>query len=206
MRMKILWLLFFLTNFNLYSQSVTNSFFELSSPEKWWVIFHPFKAKKALNISKDVLKTTDSIGQLGEIDKDLNGGHLDAFKHSYWMATLALNIGSKPALKLGMAHEKGNYKAFKKSKLEDGFSPDKLSSDMDMYNNKIGIYLANEYSHLSKVDFIEIVIENIKDGKLKIIKKDTSGNFLNCDGEIIPTEILIGNWENKKCLMASNYH
>jgi len=202
--MKLFWVILFLTSLNTYSQSAAQSFFELSSPEKWWVFFHPFKAKRALIISHKALKVTDSISKTNQLINDLNGGQLDAFKHSYWMVGLAVKIGMKPALKLGKAHEKGNYKAFKNGKLEDGFMPDKISSDMDLYNNITGAQIANNYGHLTKEDLIELIIEKIKKGKMKVIKKDNRGNFLNCEGDIIPDKILLGIWENDKCLIFSN--
>ena len=204
--MNKLCLLFFIVFFyiNSYSQSKSTKFFKLSSPEKCWVFFHPFKAKKALTISQDALKISDSIGRIGQIGKDLNGGRLDAFKHSYWMASLAQNIGFKSSLKLGLAHEKGNYKTFKKNRLEDGYLPDKISSDMDIYNNGMGIEIIKKNKSFSKYDLIEEVILNIQLGKMKIVKKDDKGNFLNCLGKIIPLNSLEGKWENDKCLTTSD--
>ncbi len=50
---------------NSYGQDKRASFSNLSGPEKWWVIWHPFKAKKALEASLKTLQITDSIGNLG---------------------------------------------------------------------------------------------------------------------------------------------
>lgn len=191
-------------HFNSHSQSKSIQFLELSSPEKWWVIMHPFKAKKALIISQDALMVTDSISKTNQIVNDINGGQSDAFKHSYWMARLAQNIGAKSSLKLGLAHEKGNYKTFKKNRLEDGYLPDKISSDMDNYNNRIGIQITEKNESLSKHELMEEVIFNIQLGKMKVIKKDEQGNFLNCHGKIIPLKSLEGKWENDKCLTNSS--
>ncbi len=201
--MKLFWVFLFLSSLNTYSQSKAQSFFELSSPEKWWVIIHPFKAKRALIISQDALKVTDSISETNQIINDINGGQSDAFKHSYWMARLAQNMGAKSSLKLGIAHEKGNYKTFKKNRLEDGYLPDKISSDMDLHNNRIGIQIIEKNESLVKYDLIEEVIFNIQLGKMKVIKKDDQGNFLNCAGNIIPLNSLEGTWENDKCLTNS---
>lgn len=201
---NIFWILLFFYTLQLQSQSNAVSFFKLSSPEKWWVIFHPFKAKKALIISQDALKVTDSISKSNLIKNDINGGRLDAFKHSYWMASLSQSIGDKPSLKLGFAHEKGNYKSFKRNKLEDGFLPDKISSEMDLYNNNLGANIAIEHGYVKKEDLIEIIIVKIKKGEMKMIKKDSQGNFLNCKGNIIPTDSFRDKWENDKCLIDSN--
>lgn len=202
--MKLFWVFLFLTSLNISSQSTVQSFFELSSPEKWWVVCHPFKAKRALIISQDALIISDSVSKTNQIINDINGGQLDAFKHSYWMARLAQNIGTKSSLKLGIAHEKGNYRSFKRNKLEDGHAPDKISSDMDLYNNCIGIQIIKKNELLSKYDLIEEVIFNIQLGKMKVIKKDDQGNFLNCAGKIIPLNSLEGTWENDKCLANSS--
>jgi hypothetical protein len=179
-------------------------FFKLSTPEKYWVIFHPFKAKRAFYVMQEALKTTDSISKIDLIGKDLNGGQLDAFKHSYWMARSSQAIGEIASRKLGKAHEKGNYKSFKKGKNEDGFLPDQPSSEMDLYNNEIGLKIAKKYPDQSKFEIILTVIDEVKSGSMKILKKDCIGNFLTCDKEIIPKDSLIGYWENKKCLVDSD--
>ena len=109
---------------------------KISCPEKRWAVFHPFIAKKSYNLTKETLQVTDSVKNSKILDGDINGGQVDAFKHAYWMALLSQNIKYKKALKLGKAHEKGNYKSFKKS-LRKGFqtSQDQRSSEMDLWNN-----------------------------------------------------------------------
>jgi len=202
--MKNIWILLLFVNFQLFSQSDASHFKKLSSPEKCWVIFHPFKAKRALNISHDAIRITDSIGRSQVLANDKNGGQVDAFKHGYWVAKLTLEIGERASIKLGKAHEKGNYRAFKKGKLEDGFLPDLPSSQMDLYNNNIGAQIALENFELTKEELIDQIIVEIKAGKLKILKKDDLGNFLTCDGVIISKEALMGIWKNDKCLVSSN--
>ncbi len=202
--MKNIWIIFVFINVYSFSQSNTSSFFKLSTPEKYWVIFHPFKANRAFNISNDAIKTTDSIYNVDVLDNDKNGGQTDAFKHSYWIASLTQEIGEKAALKLGVAHEKGNFRAFKKGKLEDGNNPDQPSSEMDLYNNEIGSKIALKNPDLSKMLLIETLITKIKAGKMKVLKKDDSGNFLTCEGSVIHADFLVGKWENDKCLIPSN--
>ncbi|MDZ7613246.1 MAG: hypothetical protein U5K51_05695 [Flavobacteriaceae bacterium] len=142
--MSRVWLIFILFHCNAaLSQSAAASFFELSGPEKYWVITHFIKAKKAFKITEEVLRKTDSVGKTDLLDADMNGGQLDAFKHSYWIAHLTTGIGKKAALRLGEAHEKGNYRDFKNSKKEDGTVPDKMASEMDLQNNMAGARLAS---------------------------------------------------------------
>ena len=200
----ILLFLFLFIHFSSYTQSKTIDFLKLSTPEKYWVIFHPFKAKRAFIITKEVLKTTDSILKLNLLGNNINGGQLDAFKHSYWMARLSQTLGEKASLRLGKAHEKGNFRSFKKGKKEDGFLPDHLSSKMDLYNNEVGVKIIKKNPDQSKFEIILTVIDEVKSGSMKILKKDCQGNFLTCAGSIIPKDSLLGKWENKKCLVDSN--
>lgn len=202
-RIVLFYLLVFCFTFKTNAQSTKSHFSKLSGPEKCWVFWHPFKAKKAFDISLEVLSVTDSLDSVGTLGHDINGGKLDAFKHSYWMAVMSRRIGIKPALKLGKAHEKGNYETFKKEQLEDGFLPDKPSSDMDLFNNKIGVEIAQRNTHLTAIELIQVVVEAIEKGDLRILRK-TDAAFLTCDGRIIPADELIGKWENDKCLVPSN--
>ncbi len=184
-------------------QQFNSGFSSLSSAEKWWVISHPFKVKKALGASLKTLEVTDSIKKSGQIGSDNNGGHLDAFKHTYWMLLLSKDIGPKAALKLGIAHEKGNYRSFKNGSKEDGFLPDKVSSDMDLFNNEAGIDLYKQFSERSEQQHIDLVLSSLKKGELRMIKKKDS-NFISCEGLVIDPSILVGTWENEKCLIPTN--
>ncbi|WP_405563630.1 DUF6973 domain-containing protein [Polaribacter sp. Asnod6-C07] len=186
------------------AQSNFNKFLKLSKPLKSWVALHPFKAKKALLISEETIRISDSIAKTDLLDGDVSGGQVDAFRHAFWMARLHQEIGKSAAKTLGKAHEKENYLTFKKNKLEDGFLPDKISSDMDLWNNEQGLKLIVKGSETSKNGLIFRVINAILAGKMKIIKKDKKGNFLNCKGDVILTEDLKGKWKNNKCLVTSN--
>lgn len=194
-------ILVFCISVTVYSQS----FKKLSRPEKCWVVFHPCKAKKAATVTKQVQKDVDSIKQIGIIGKDNNGGALDAFKHCYWMAMLTQKIGSKNARKIGNAHEKGNYLQFKKHKLEDAILPDSISSEMDLFNNQVGIYLMGHCKNLSANTIQKKIMDELKNGKLKMIKKDAQGNFLTCDEQVIVLSEWKKKWGNPKCLIDSHF-
>lgn len=201
--MTLLSLIMVAVQFQGKSQQIDSGFSALSSPEKWWVIWHPFKAKKALDASLKTLAVTDSIKKEGLIGTDLSGGQLDAFKHTYWMMLLSKRIGPKAAASLGKAHEKGNYKTFKTGGKEDGYLPDKAASDMDLHNNKAGIDIYNQNVQASEHAMIELVLDALYQGKLRMIKKEGS-NFLNCEGHVIESSDLIGTWENEKCLIPTS--
>lgn len=186
------------------AQSNTKRFFELSGPIKTWVLLHPFVAKKAYKISQEVNRISDSIKKTNLLDGDASGGQVDAFRHAYWMARLKQEIGESAARSLGKAHEKENYLTFKNNKLEDGFVPDKISSEMDLWNNEQGLKLVSQDDKLPKNGLIFRIINAIHAGKMKIIKKDEKGNFLTCEGKVISASSLKGKWQNNKCLYASN--
>ncbi|MCO6498960.1 MAG: hypothetical protein J5I47_01105 [Vicingus serpentipes] len=173
----------------------------LSCSEKKWVVMHPFVAKKAHQITIEVRKTVEEVKRDSVLVGTGNALQVDAFRHTYWMALLTQKIGWRRAKKLGKAHEKGNYKMYKKGQKEDGALPDKISGEMDLFNNGVGIELGRRKDIENMID---TVIEKVKSGKCKIIKMDKLGNYLACDGTIITNEVMEGKWENNKCLVNSN--
>lgn len=184
------------------AQSSFKQFQMLSRPEKCWVISHPFVAMKAIKTTKAVLLTVDSIKKTNIIGIDMNGGKVDAFKHAYWMLSLTDKIGKGRSLKLGKAHEKGNYLEFKKKKLEDKILPDSVSSEMDLRNNRVG---AESLKMLkTSNDMLKVILEALNEGRLFIIKKDKQGNYLYCDGTFIDTNVWAGKWNIPKCLIPSD--
>jgi len=204
-KLYILFLMLFLSSL-LQAQNISSlkKFSKLSRPEKCWVLQHPFVTKKTLTITQKVLLVTDSIAKTTTLDGDKSGGQVDAFRHAYWMASLAQSIGWRKALKLGRAHEKSNYIDFKKHRLEDGQHPDKASGDMDIYNNKVGIEIVKANKNIIDKNLQLLVISAIEAGRMKIIKKDILGNFLDENNNIIPTDSLKGKWNNGKCLVNSD--
>ena len=166
--------------------------------------FSSFQSKKALTISKEVNKISDSIAKTDLLKGNGSSGQIDAFRHAYWMARMRQELGKTAARSLGKAHEKDNYLTYKKRKLEDGVLPDKIASEMDLYNNEQGLKLISKGSKISKKRLIYRIVNAIKTGKMKIIRKDNNGNFLTCKGEKITQKSLKGKWKNNKCLVKSN--
>lgn len=190
---------------NSCSSTLKTSYGKLSSAEKTWVVFHGFKAKKAYSISLEAEGITDSIKLKKIIGTDISGGKLDAFKHSYWMARLTQGIGKRSAYSLGKAHEKGNYQTFEKRQLEDGFLPDKPSTEMDLFNNQVGITIGMQKDINSKDKLIQTILDSVKEGKMRILLKNSSGDFLDCKEKRIPLDSLKHKWNTKKCLVPSDY-
>lgn len=202
---KVLFFYFVLASSILYSQSNWQQFKRLSCAEKTWTVLHIFKAKKAYIVAKEAQHVTDSIAKTPLLDGDRSGGQVDAFRHAYWMARLHQEIGKRAARSLGIAHEKTNYQQYKNSLLEDGEAPDKISSDMDLFNNDVGLSFTLKGVPHPKDGLIYKIVNAILAGKLKVIKKDQKRNYLSCNGKHITQKELRGKWENNKCLMDSNY-
>lgn len=188
----------------MFSQNNFSKFTKLSGPKKWWVVFHPFKAKVSLEISNETKEVTKAILKSNIIGKGKSGGRVDAFRHAFWMARLTQVIGRKAAKSLGKAHEKENYQYYLENKLEDGFIPDKASMDMDLFNNDIGLSLVKKGEEVSKKEIINRVIKAINKGDMLMIKKDRKGRFLSCEGKVITNKELQGKWLNNKCLISTN--
>lgn len=200
--LSILFLFCFLPS--LAQDSDYQKFRKLSCPEKWWTITHPFVAKKALKITTEARSITKKVLNDTILKGTGNGLQVDAFRHTYWMARLAQEINWRKARRLGITHEKGNKRDYKKHRYEDGAIPDKISSDMDLFNNSVGIKIGKENRKISQEELKEIVIQVILQGKCKVIKMDEKGNFLDGNYQIILLENLKGKWENEKCLVNSD--
>lgn len=200
----IFFLVLFTFSIGVKAQSNTIKHNKIGCSEKWWALTHLFKLKRAIIISKEVLLEAENQKQNPRLDGDGNGGQLDAFRHAYWMAKLTKSIGAKAALKLGKAHERTNYRTFKKGKVEDGSLPDNKMSEMDLWNNRMGADIMKKF-HPQSDDSIKIlIIEAIERGELRIIKKNSKGDFLDCDNRTIQSVASPKSWYSEKCLMPSN--
>jgi hypothetical protein len=204
MKKRAIIIILILLSGQLSAQSNWKNFWKLSAPNKKWVVIHLFKAKKASEISFEATRVSDSIAKTDLLDKDKAGGQVDAFRHAYWMARLQQEIGKRAAFSLGKAHEKDNYITFKKNLTENGIVPDNASKEMDLFNNNVGFRYSEKGILTSKNELILRIVNAIQMGDLKVIKKDSAGNFLTCDGVLIPSEELLHSWQNRKCLIPSN--
>lgn len=178
-----------------------------SLPEWLWAAGHPFASFKVNKLSKECYKiyhTNNSIK--AELDNFSNGGKLDAFRHAFFMAVFSQKIKVKKLRKLGKAHEKGNYKQFLRSKVEDGEVPDSLSSVMDFKNNELGFVTGSENKKLSLEELRVLVINKIKAGEAVIMQRKKNGIYLTCSEEIINNDEYKGKWSIPKCLIPSNYN
>jgi hypothetical protein len=182
------------------SNAQIRSFQSLSKPEKKWVLHHPFVARKALQITKDVLKVCQKKDTHLLLDTFVSGGRLDAFRHIYWMACLTKFIGPKKAKELGIAHEKANYFQFLCRQLEDGDLPDYPSSKMDSLNNLLGIRIGENWRKVNANPNMEEVVSYINKGRCYVLKRNAKGEFLNCSNNVILVPEL-RKWRNSKCVV-----
>lgn len=204
--MRAIFSILFLFQFTSYqAQSLVSKFSRISRPEKLWAIAHPFALKRALKATIRSYSITDSIKNSGTIGSDNSGGKIDAFKHAYWMACVSKAIGTKKALKLGVAHEKGNKLQFKKHELEDKILPDSTSSVMDLHNNEQGANAATDRS-LSEYQLQQKIMELLVQGKLACIRKNKQGDYLTCNGDLIDLHQWVGKWAIPKCIVPSNLY
>ncbi len=193
----------FFFHFSAFSQKPAESFCKLSCPEKRWVIAHPFKAKRAMLISYEASEVAKSMKKDPRLDANENGGRADAFRHGYWMARLTQEIGWRSAYRLGIAHEKANFRQFKKSVNEDGVLPDEASGCMDFLTNDAGNEAGKRNPDASAEQLTEIIIGMITEGKLYVISRDSTGNYIDCKGGIINMNDYKGKWKNPKCVVPS---
>ncbi|MCU0433773.1 MAG: hypothetical protein MUC87_10000 [Bacteroidia bacterium] len=182
------------------------SFGGAGGPELCWAMCHPKAGRIVFACAQRARAVTDSLQNAGTL-ADGNGGRLDAFRHAYWMALCVQQITPAKAEQAGRAHEKTNYKQFKRGRYEDGAQPDSMASVMDLFNNSTGIAIGLAYKSdqsPNRITLIQRILNAIKTGQLRILKKDTAGNFLTCEGKIISVEEYKGKWNVPKCMVNSN--
>jgi hypothetical protein len=179
---------------------------KLSSYEKRWAIVHPVAAVKAKRLSREIFTVYSEMKSKGIPDSFENGGKLDAFRHSFSMAVLSSKIRANKLRKLGIAHEKGNYRDYLKRRTEEGELPDSLSTVMDLRNNEIGIKVGEE-SAKAKMNVNEIrneILNAISKGEMFYMKRDIKGNYLDCRNKSIHLNDYKHTWNIPKCLIATN--
>jgi len=180
------------------------SFKKLSCPEKRWVLFHPFAAKKAFRVTVEARIVSQQMEKDSLLDHDADGGQVDAFRHAFWMATLTQKICWRKVKRLGKAHERGNYLDFKKRRTGEEVFTDSIANAMDLYNNDIGIETGRKNKSLPQDEMRNLIINKILSGEMKIILKDDKGNSLTCEKKIVDLKMYSGKWNIPRCLIRSN--
>lgn len=171
----------------------------ISLPELKWAIFHPIAAIKIKKIKCSCDKYYLDSSLVNQLDRFENGGKLDAFRHIYYMSAFSKSIKTSKLRKLGLAHEKGNYRQFLKGNLEHGELPDSIGSLMDLKNNEIAFKLTNRTKNLNLKELKDEIIKLIQNNGVYYILRDNQGNYLNCSNNVI---YIRRTWQNEKCLIA----
>jgi hypothetical protein len=186
-------------------ESLFQKVLKLHFPVQLWLILHLGVAKKSWQITEECRAKAVQMQSDPDLDGDYSGGQVDAFRHVYWMARLTQEIGSKKALRLGAAHEKGNEIDFRKKKLEEQFLPTFIACEMDYRNNETGAALGEKYPNVPSEELVEIVKQTIIEGRAVIIKKNSRGEFLDSADRVIPEKEYKGLWHTSKTLVSSDY-
>ena len=179
-------------------------FSDRSCYEKRWAFFHPFAALKVKKIYKKCLPYYETMKKSNALDSFESGGKLDAYRHAFFMAAFTQKIKIRKIRKLGIAHEKGNYKHFLNGINEQGELPDSLSSVMDLQNNELGFVISEANKKTSLNILNSAVVFEIVKGKALYFKRNTSGLYLTCDEQIIILDNYRNKWFIPKCLIPTN--
>lgn len=169
-----------------------------------WAFFHPFAALRIKKQLPCAMAVYQDVHKAGLLDNYGSGGKLDAFRHTHTMAYLARRIPVKKLRKLGRAHEKGNRRQFLKGSLEDGERPDSLACEMDLRNNELGFQLGAANKTVADSVLKEIVLLAIKEGKAWYLKRNTLGQYVNCDHKPLDLRLYDKIWFVPKCLVKSD--
>lgn len=187
------------------AQNALRKYKNLEKPEKQWVKHHPIAALRTFRIADKVSLEAQARLQDKDLDGDGNGGMVDAFRHTLWMALNTQKIGKRKSLLLGEAHEASNKIYYDKSLLEDGALPDSIGSEMDLLNNQIGANIGLKYPKATYEQLVDIVKRAVIAGECYKIKKTPDGNFLDYNNNIINPNEYIGKWHTPKILVKSNW-
>ncbi|MBQ1697314.1 MAG: hypothetical protein II075_05485 [Bacteroidales bacterium] len=191
------------TNSEAYAQFL-ESYKKLSIPEQQWVKRHPLAAFRTHKIADTVKTKCQVIIKDSAFDGDLNGGMVDAFKHTLWMALTAQKIGYDKALLLGQAHEDGNYLEYVADPTRKKTPQDSIASRMDMLNNQVGAKIGEDNPKATFDQLVAIVRQSVIDGKCWKIRKKDKNTYLDADGKVIAIHNYDNRWAIPKVLIKSN--
>ena len=172
-------------------------------PEIGWALLHPVAAIKIKIISKRCHPFYHDPAIKTQVDQYASGGQLDALRHVFYMAAYAQKIKARKVRKLGRAHERHNYRQFKRGRLEENERPDSLACEMDLLNNALGIKLGSENKTLALGPLRDLVVLQIRSGKAWILRRNAEGKYVTCSGDEISMEKYTEQWTVPKCLVPS---
>lgn len=191
------------THTEAYAQFM-ESYKKLSVPEQKWVKWHPWAAFITHKIADSVKAEAQRRLKDADFDGDLNGGMVDAFKHTLWMALTAQKIGYDKAIKLGQAHEDGNYLEYEADPTRKKTPQDSIASRMDMLNNIVGASIGANNPDATYDSIVAIVRRHVIEGKCWKIRKKDKNTYLDAYGKPINIHAYDNHWVIPKVLIPSN--
>ncbi len=204
-KFSITWIIFLFTFSAKAQLPLVSQFLQLKFPEKLWALKHLQKAKIIYYISLEARKTTDSLAKVYFLDGDTDGGQLDAFRHGFWMAMLTRYMSPEDCKTLGIALEKSNNIDFKRRQKDERSLPDKAASDMDLWNNEIGIKIGLRFPDIPMDSLHKIICRYIINGEMKVVKKNSNGASIDQNNRLIPIKSLQHTWDTPRLLVPSNF-
>lgn len=171
--------------------------------EKRWAIFHPFLALQLKGISKTCYHFYNAPSVRQQLDTFSNGGLLDAFRHTFFMAAFAQRFSIQKLRRLGEAHEKGNYQQFLKRQLEDGEMPDSIGSVMDLHNNELGFTIGKQHPKSTIEELVPICILALQNQQGLMVKRNANGVYVDETNQVLKPEMYLHQWKTAKCLVKT---
>lgn len=169
-----------------------------------WATVHPIAALKVKKAKRKADSIYYSYVKKAIPDSFESGGKLDAFRHVFYMSVFTQQVRVKALRKLGQAHEKTNLRNYKKHKTEMGELADELFSEMDLLNNELGFTIGSANKKASKETLAELVLQNISEGKAKIILRNCKGSYVSCNNLSKTSSSVNVKTPADKCLVDSN--
>ena len=205
--MKHFLLIVFLLTMSILSsaQNAFQSYKNLSKPERKWVRQNPIAALRTYKLSQMAAAEAQKYVNDPEFDGDGSGGMVDAFRHTLWMALTTQKIGKRKALALGRAHEEKSKIYFESCDPSEPNLPDSIDSEMDFINNQKGADIGIKYPKATYEELVQIVRNTVVSGQCYKIKKNSKGEYLDYEGNVIPQEAIQGKWITPKILVKSNW-
>ena len=118
----------------------------------------------AIAVDGNRAKAIEAASNSGLPISGARDGRYDVFRHAYWNALNARDIGSHNAEPFATLHETG-------SNANDPNHPhyDPLAIEMDLFNNAAGREIGQSNSDLSDKDLADKVMDALNNGELKVI-------------------------------------
>ena len=132
-------------------------------------LLHPLDALQVRNNAKKASTAAHNSNL-----PDARDGLQDAFRHAYWNALNARDIGALRAERFATIHEIGNTN---EANNPNSFQYDPVAIEMDLFNNEIGRKLGAAYYNATDEELAALVMQALANGELKIITNIGASNI-----------------------------